>query len=254
MSLGFRAAGATAAGGISLTVNQPLSNLVQVGDLIVWAVAAAENTRGWGAGINNTGSVPSFNDLSTAAIASVWNGRSQYLQDDGASPRWWLWIGYRIATVADTGGVTYTASLNSSPAFGVGIASAYAVYSLPNALSPIFSLDANRQNGSAASTSWTAPTTTNPAGNTGTFTFTVSTTNAAWKAAQTTCVLGDVGDAHVVCLCFGRGGSGVWNEPASLTGRVRWGGLGGPWYMLTWADGPTLSNPNLGRLPLLGAG
>jgi hypothetical protein len=82
----------------------------------------------------------------------------------------------------------------------------------------------------------------------------VSITSAAWKAAQATCVLGDVSDAHVVALAYGEGGTGVWNAPPALTTRVQWGGLGGPWYMLTWADGPTQSSAALGRLPLLYAG
>lgn len=254
MALGFRVAGATGAGGLALSVSQPISNLVQVGDMIFWAVAAAENTRGWGGGISGGGSVASFTDLSTDPIAVVLNGRSQYQQDDGVSPRRWIWLGYRQATLADVGGVTYTASLISSPAFGVGIASAYVVYSNPGGSSPIYSLAANRQNAGSSSAAWVTPSSTMPGGATGTLNYVVSVTASSWKLAQTTVINGDTGDYHELELVYGEGGTGVWVGPGSVTDRVQWGGVGGPWYMMTWSDGPLVTGANLGRLPLLGAG
>lgn len=252
--LTFRAAGATATGGIGLTVNQTLDAAIQVGDVIFWAVSAAENTRGWGSGIDNVGSVPGFTDLSTAAIATVLHGRSQYQQDDGVSTRRWLWLGYKIATVLETGGATISASLASAPAFGVGIASAYTAYANPGSAPLVYSVNATKTDSPGGAGSYVAPATTNPAGSTGTFTYGVSITNAAWRAAQTSVIFGGSGEARVLVLMYGEGGAGVWNGPAALTDRVRWGGLGGPWYMMTWSDGPTASSTSLGRLPLLGAG
>lgn len=254
MALGFRAGGATASGGISQSVSQPVSAAVRVGDLCLWAVSAEENTRGWGNGIDNIGAVPGFFDLSTAAIASVWNGRSQYLQDDGVNPRHWLWLGWKIATAADTGGATWSATLRSAPAFGLGVASAYVVYGAPAAVAPIFSLNASAQGNGGNGGAWVSPSTGTPSGgSTGTFLFTVGSTTASWRAAQTTVAVGNIGDAHVVALAYGEGGVGVWIPPASLVPRVTWGGLGGPWYMLTWADA-AIAGAGFGRLPLLGAG
>lgn len=254
MSVGFRAAGATSAGGISLTVSQPIDPSVQVGDLILWAVAAQENTRGWGSGISNTGSVPNFTDLSTAPIASVWSGRSQYLQDDGVNPRHWLWLGWRIATVADTGGPTYTATLASAPAFGVGIVSAYAVYTTVNTVTPIYSVAAAVQNANTGATSNTVPAGTAPGGSVGPYVFPVSTTAAAWRAGQTTVIAGLGGDYLAVPFSYGEGGTGVYNQPAGTTLRVTYNALSAPNYMVAFADGFAPGSANLGRLPLLGAG
>lgn len=254
MALAFRAAGATAAGGIALGVSQPLDAAIQVGDLIMWSVVAQENTRGWGGGIGNTGAVARFTDASVAPGASVLNGRSQYQLDDGANPRVWWWIGYRIATALDTGGAVLTAALTSSPAAGVGIASAYVAYANPGGTTPIYSTAATWAFSTIGGVTVTAPATLTPPGNTGTFVYTVSATSATNRSAASFAIFGDTGDYLVVCLPMGFGGIGVWNGPGGMTDRVRWGGAGGPWYMLTWSDGPTAGSTNLGRLPLLGAG
>lgn len=254
MALTFIAAGATASGGLALSVSQPISNLVQVGDLIVWAVAAEENSRGWGGGFKNTGSVPAFTDLSTDPLAVVLNGRSQYIEDNGAVARRFIWLGYKIATVADTGGATYTATLLSSPVAGLGVGSAYAVYRNPGGSTPIYALAANLQNSTVSLTSWTAPSAASPAGTTGTFTYVTSLTNANFCAAQTSVVFGDAGDYYVLILVYGEGGSGLWDGPASVTDRVAFNSGGAPSYMFTWSDGPTAAGATIRRLPLLGAG
>lgn len=254
MPLTYRDSKAASSGGLALSVSIVAPNTIQAGDLIVWTVLGLENTRGWGGGIDGTGSLPQFTDLSTAPAAVVLNGRSQYEIDNGGQRMWW-WIGYRIATVADTLTPTYTASLVSSPAAGVGMACALDIYTNPGGSVPIYSEAASLNAPISAGTQVVAPATATPPGSAGPYTFTISATASSDASAQTTAIFGSAGDYHVLTCVVGLGGTGVWAGPAPLTDRLRFGGPGGPWYMITFSDGPTAGSlANLGRLPLLGAG